>query len=102
MPQAGGAGKSMNDALLDKFQHAIEIEHGARSLLLRRERVLEQVQGERVYKVEVLVFALEGHPTARRCYAWDEGGVVKVVLHQPPVDSPAAAVRAALQEVRDA
>ena len=50
----------------------------------------------------VEVFALEGHPTATRGYAWDhalddtEERRVVTVLHDGPVDSPEAAVRAAV------
>jgi hypothetical protein len=53
-------------------------------------------------------FDLEGHPEATRCYAWShithEGKTRYVaVLHVPPVDSPQAAVRAAIvQEHREA
>jgi hypothetical protein len=42
----------------------------------------------------VLVFVLTDHPTARYCYAWEVDGRVTAVLHEPPVDSPRAAVRA--------
>ena len=47
------------------------------------------------------VFDLAGHPTATRAYAWSspiEGSTkrrVFAVLHQPPIDSPQGAVRAA-------
>jgi len=49
----------------------------------------------------VHVFDLAGHPTATRAYAWSspiEGSTKRrffAVLHQPPIDSPQAAVRAA-------
>jgi hypothetical protein len=45
---------------------------------------------------------MTGHPTATRAYAWSspiEGSTKQrffAVLHQPPVDSPQAAVRAAI------
>ncbi len=42
------------------------------------------------------MFELVGHPSASKCYAWDVDGQVTAVLHQPPVDSPQAAVRAAI------
>lgn len=41
------------------------------------------------------VFELTGHPTATRAYAWSKRRFF-AVLHQPPVDSPQAAVRAAI------
>ena len=49
----------------------------------------------------MLIFDLIDHPTAKLCYAWsyrtNEGRDRTVaVLHQGPVDSPRAAVRAAI------
>ncbi len=44
----------------------------------------------------MLVFALHGHPTAKRCYAWEVDGQVTAVLHTEPVDSPVKAVRASI------
>ncbi|MDQ3199635.1 MAG: hypothetical protein M3Q46_10730, partial [Verrucomicrobiota bacterium] len=46
----------------------------------------------------VNIFDVVNHPTAGCCFAWTyrEGGEMKseAVLNTPPVDSPAAAVRA--------
>ena len=44
----------------------------------------------------MLVFELEGHQTATLCYAWEVDGKVTAVLHEPPVNSSLAAVRAAI------
>ena len=44
----------------------------------------------------MLVFDLLDHPTAQYCYAWEVDGRVTAVLHEGPVDSPLAAVRAAI------
>jgi hypothetical protein len=52
----------------------------------------------------VYIFALEGHPTADRAYAWSSpiDGVSKrrffAVLHAAPVQSAQDAVRAAMVE----
>jgi hypothetical protein len=86
----------MNQISISKFEQAIEATHGARSMLLRREHVVERFQGKTVWEGEVLVFALDDHPTARRCYAWEVDGQVTTVLGVPPVDSAQAAVRAAI------
>ena len=86
----------MNQISISKFEQAIEATHGARSMLLRRERVVERFQGKTIWDGEVLVFALEDHPKARRCYAWEVDGQVTAVLGVPPVDSARAAVRAAI------
>lgn len=63
--------------------------------------VTEMFNGETVWQGAVQTFDLIDHPTATRCYAWStetEGGKRRftVVLHKPPVDSPAEAVRAAI------
>ncbi len=43
----------------------------------------------------MFVFTLKGHPT-KVCYAWEVDGRVTAVLGEPPIDSPLAAVRAAI------
>ena len=84
-----------NEIATEGFQRAILQAHGARSQLITRERVVEKVEGEAVWEGEVLVFALKNHP-AHLCYAWEVDGRVTAMLHEPPVDSPQAAVRAAI------
>lgn len=65
--------------------------------------VKEIFEGQTVWEGEVQVFELTGHPAASRCYAWsyvtdERTGKRKffAVLHQGSVDSPQAAVRAAI------
>ena len=64
--------------------------------------VRETFEGKTVWEGVVHVFDLTGHPTATRAYAWSspiERSTKRrffAVLHQPPVDSPQAAVRAAI------
>ena len=86
----------MNKLSVEGFQHAIQATHGAKAKLVERVPVHETFDGDVVWTGEVLVFQLQGHPTASRCYAWEVGGEVIVVLHRPPVDSPVAAVRASI------
>ncbi len=86
----------MNEISVFSFQRAIRETHGAKARLLYRERVEEDFEGETVWEGEVLVFELEGHPTAFRCYAWEVDGTVTAVLHIGPVDSPQKAVRASI------
>ncbi len=71
-------------------------------------RVIEEFEGERVWERDVYVFALEGHPSAKKAYAWSvpvpesERRRFYAVLHEGPVDSPEKAVRAAIvKEVRE-
>ena len=55
-----------------------------------------------MWEGEVQIFHLHGHPKAALCYAWSytiddsEKRRIVAVLHQGPVDSPVAAVRAAI------
>jgi hypothetical protein len=74
---------------------------------MRSVHVSEEHEGKIVWDGDVEVFELIGHPIAKLCYAWSHAieGSTKhryvAVLHQSPVDSPQAAVRAAIvQEYR--
>jgi hypothetical protein len=64
--------------------------------------VKETFDGKTVWEGIVHVFKLNGHPRAKQAYAWSspiEGSDKRrffAVLHQPPVTSPVAAVRAAI------
>ena len=86
----------MNELSIGGFQQAIRETHGAGSWLIKRVRVEEDFEGQRVWEGEVLVFALIDHPEASRCYAWELDGEVTAVLGVGPVDSPEAAVRASI------
>ncbi len=87
----------MNDVPLSAFEEAICATHGAdEAMYAGRSAVHETFGDETVWVGEVLSFIIQGHPTASRCYAWEVGGEVTAVLHEGPVDSPEAAVRAAI------
>ena len=58
--------------------------------------VVEIFEGAEVWRGEVLVFDLQGHPKAQRCYCWEVDGQVTAVLEVPPVRSARDAVRAAI------
>jgi hypothetical protein len=81
---------------------AIERMHGGSATLAQSISVREIFEGKTVWEGVVHVFDLAGHPTATRAYAWSspiEGSTKRrfvAVLHQPPVDSPQAAVRVAI------
>jgi hypothetical protein len=65
-------------------------------------RLERTFDGKPVWEGVVHVFDLAGHPSATRAYAWsspiDRSAKRRffAVLHVPPVDSPQAAVRAAI------
>jgi hypothetical protein len=85
---------------LQELKDAIKRLHGCESKHLTTAAVVETFQGETVWKGEVEIFALTGHPTAKRCFAWahetDEGKRYVAVLELPPVESAQTAVRAAI------
>ena len=75
--------------------------HGCSSTHIESAKVVETFEGETVWDGTVEVFDLIDHPTAQRAYAWayetDAGNIrYLAVLHEPPVDSPETAVRAAI------
>ena len=81
---------------------AVEGLHGCEAALDYEIDVTERFNGEVVWEGLVSVFNLEGHQSAKQCYAWSEPvkGSDKrrffAVLKIPPVDSPEAAVRASI------
>ena len=86
----------MNELPIPEFEKAILATHGSTARLQSRSVVRELFKGEIAWEGEVLVFEIEGHPTATQCYAWSVDGRVAAVLHEGPIDSPRAAVRAAI------
>jgi hypothetical protein len=92
----------MSGAIADQLRKAVERMHGGSAQLAQSVPVRETFEGKPVWEGVVHVFDLTGHLTATRAYAWSspiEGGTKRrffAVLHQPPVDSPQAAVRAAI------
>jgi hypothetical protein len=85
-----------------ELQAAVEATHGGTATLRDVVSVRETFQGQPAWEGSVHVFALHGHPSAGMAYAWSspvEGSDRRkfyAVLHLPPVDSPEAAVRAAI------
>src|SRR6266478_4620025 len=92
----------MAEVEADQLKQAVEGMHGGTATLTQSAPVRETFDGKTVWEGVVHVFDLTGHPTATRAYAWSspiEGSTKRrffAVLHQPPVGSPQAAVRAAI------
>ena len=93
----------MDPAGIPALQDAIRHLEGVESRHLGTFPVHETAPGtnETVWRGDVEMFALVGHPKATNAYAWSEATTGSkrrffVVLHAPPVDSPAAAVRASI------
>jgi hypothetical protein len=92
----------MAEVEADQLKQAVEQMHGGSAQLAQSVPVCETFGGKPVWEGIVHVFDLTGHSTATRAYAWSspiEGRTKRrffALLHQPPVDSPQAAVRAAI------
>ena len=92
------------DVSLSDARREVEGMHGGTATHLDTVHVIEEFEGERAWDVDVHVFALEGHPSAQKAYAWSvpvpgsERRRFYAVLHEGPVDSPEKAVRAAIVE----
>lgn len=91
----------MNEVAPAELKKAVESQHGGTATLVQSVPVDEHFQGQPVWRGTVHVFELKGHETAKRAYAWsyelpDGKRRFFAVLHVPPIDSPAAAVRAAI------
>jgi hypothetical protein len=92
----------MNEATPDQLKRAVESQHGCTATLVQSVPVKEIFGNKTVWEGVVHVFKINGHPKARRAYAWSspiEGSDKRrffAVLHQPPVTSPLKAVRAAI------
>ena len=97
----------MEDARQPLIKAILDL-HGCSASWVESIPVKETFENKTVWEGVVQVFDLKDHPTAARCYAWsyvidEKSGKRKffAVLHQGPVDSPQAAVRAAIvAEVR--
>jgi hypothetical protein len=89
---------------IDTLREAIRSFHGCEATWVESVPVEETIEGQTVWEGVVHIFHLHGHPTATLCYTWSyaiddsEKRRFVAVLHQGPVDSPQAAVRAAIVE----
>ena len=85
-----------------QLQKAVERMHDCSAVFVQSVPIRERFKRRMVWEGVVHVFELIGHPTATQAYAWSspiEGSDKRrffAVLHQPPITSPAEAVRAAI------
>jgi hypothetical protein len=63
---------SLSPRAIETFQDAIRKLHGCESIYVESVTVREPPQGPALWIRTVHVFDLQGHPTATRCYTWDE------------------------------
>jgi hypothetical protein len=89
-----------NKDYIERLQQVIFHLHKASAKYVESAPVHEVFEGKTVWKGEVEVFDLTGHPKAKRCYAWsypergkDQDERFVAVLELPPVVSAETAVR---------
>lgn len=88
---------------IKRLAKAIKDLHGCKAKHVESVPVKEMFRGQIAWQGVVEVFAITGHPKAKRCYAWshlegdkDERTRIFAVLELPPVTSPQTAVKAAI------
>ena len=91
----------MDPAGLPALEEAIRHMHGCEPTFVESVAVRETFNVQTVWEGEVHVFAVKGHKTASRVYAWShatEGAKRRffTVLHEGAIDSPVKAVRASI------
>ena len=96
----------MNDNVKE-LEKIIEKTHGGTAKFIKSVPISETFDGKKVWEGVVNIFSLDGHKTAKICYAWSHEVErankrrFYVVLKLPPINTPQDAVRAAIiQEYR--
>lgn len=92
-----------NDEYIQRLQAAIFQFHQCEAKHLMSEPVHEAAHGQLTWAGTVEVFAVKGHPTARRCFAWlhknarrDRDERLMTVLETPEITSPKSAVKSVI------
>jgi hypothetical protein len=85
---------------IDKLREAIRVMHRCAAVHLESVPIREMFGANVAWEGVVEVFAIQGHPKAKRCYAWNyELGAASqfvTVLEIPPVTDAQTAVRASI------
>src|ERR1039458_5274553 len=86
----------------DELKQAVESQYGGTATFVESVPVMEQFLGETAFSGSVAIFCLQDSTSgATRAYAWeqdrpDDKKRYATALHIAPIDSPAAAVMAAI------
>ncbi len=85
---------------IEKLRQAVETMHHCKARHVASEPVIELFRGEVAWDGVVEAFEIDGHPKAKRCYAWsfieNAEQQYTTVLEIPPVDSAESAVKVAI------
>lgn len=98
-PPAGKRGANMSDLYLQHLLQAVSREHECEAEHLETVPVIKRRKGKTVWKGNVEVFRLKGHPKAKRAYAWapdQKTDKAITVLEDGTVTSPHTAVEAVI------
>lgn len=84
-----------NKEYIERLQMVIQQLHKCGSIHVESVPVHELFRGETVWKGDVEVFDLAGHPKAKRCYGWTYGEPEQfiTILELPPVTDARSAVK---------
>lgn len=92
----------MAEPSIEELTQAVERQHGGSATPLQAVHVKEAFRGQTLWEGDVQVFQISDHPKTNRAYAWSapiKGSTkrrIYAVLRIAPIDSPQAAVRAAI------
>jgi hypothetical protein len=92
-------GADMSDLYIQHLLQVVSREHDCEAEHLETVPVVHRHKGKTVWKGNVEVFRLKGHPQAKRAYAWaldKKANKAVTVLEGGPVVSPTTAVKAAI------
>ena len=98
----------MTEGEADQLRQVVENMHGGKATLVQSVPIKETFEGKTLWEGVVHVFDITDHIRAKRAYAWSspiESSTRRrffAVLHIPPINSPLAAVRAAIVAERRA
>ena len=85
---------------IERLKEAVEKAYECKARHVVSEEVTDLFQGEVAWDAVVATFELEGHPKAKRCYAWahieDGEPQYTTVLEIPPVNSAESALEASI------
>jgi hypothetical protein len=84
-----------NKEYIERLKQEILHLHKSDAKYVESVYVIEMFRGKPIWKGEVEVFELTGHPKAKRCYGWTHGEPEKLitVLELPPVTDAESAVK---------
>jgi hypothetical protein len=84
-----------NKEYIERLQQVIFHLHKAGSTWVKSVPVHEVFRGKTLWKGDVEVFDLTGHPKAKRCYGWTYGEPEEfiIILELPPVTDAQNAVK---------